>query len=237
VEPKPRPAKSKESEQRFEREQSVAEIAPQPQTTVVDDRLRRQLAALQNVEKARPLQVASVSPTASAWSRTQPAVPTTVRSDQPAVELRRESTGSAPAIELKRQAPASNLSKLAEIPDRVLAPKATAPETSELAQRSLAGNSLVGPAADRPLESYELPHYPDWAKREGVEASVSLYFLVSSDGRVKENILVQKTSGFEDFDREARRALLVWRFEPLPPDLRGDQWGTITFNFRLKDMR
>ena len=101
--------------------------------------------------------------------------------------------------------------------------------------RNLAGASLMGPVADRPLLAYDVPAFPEWAKREGVEASVSLSFIVRPDGHIKENILVEKTSGFEDFDTNAIAALRSWRFEPLGPGTTGEQWGTITFHFRLRN--
>jgi TonB family protein len=50
---------------------------------------------------------------------------------------------------------------------------------------------------------------------------------------VKENIQVQKTAGFEDFDESARTALRSWRFEALRGGRTGEQWGVITFHFRL----
>jgi len=80
------------------------------------------------------------------------------------------------------------------------------------------------------------PDYPEWAKHDGIEAAVTLYFIVRPDGSVKENILVQKTAGFGDFDDSARAALASWRFAPLTGGRTGEQWGTITFHFRLKDI-
>ena len=50
----------------------------------------------------------------------------------------------------------------------------------------------------------------------------------------RENVLVQKTAGFEEFDDNARTALRAWRFEPLHGGRLGEQWGTITFHFRLR---
>jgi protein TonB len=93
----------------------------------------------------------------------------------------------------------------------------------------------MGPVADRAILSRPTPIYPEWAKSEAVEGTVTLYFVVRADGTVKENILVQKTAGFEDFDESARTALRQWRFEPLRGDRTGEQWGTITFHFRLRD--
>ena len=83
--------------------------------------------------------------------------------------------------------------------------------------------------------SYSKPVYPDWAKKELVGGSVTLYFIVRPDGSVKENILVQQTAGFEDFDENARTALRAWRFAPLPGGRTGEQWGTITFKYRLQE--
>src|SRR5258706_12735558 len=93
----------------------------------------------------------------------------------------------------------------------------------------------MGPVADRTILSRPTPVYPEWAKSEGVEGSVTLYFVVRPDGTVKENVLVQKTAGFEDFDDSARTALRAWRFEALRGGGAGEQWGTITFHFRLRD--
>jgi TonB family protein len=103
------------------------------------------------------------------------------------------------------------------------------------ARRALAGAMLAGPIADRPVVSYVRPLYPEWAKRDAVEGRVTLYFVVGPDGSVRENVLVQKTAGFEDFDESARTALRMWRFAPLREGRTGEQWGTITFHFRLQE--
>jgi TonB family protein len=104
-------------------------------------------------------------------------------------------------------------------------------------RRTLAGAQLSGPVADRPLISYSTPVYPEWAKREGVEGTTKIYFVVLPDGKIKENIVVEKTSGFEDFDHNAAEALLAWHFQPLPDSQTGEQWGRITFHYRLSSIR
>jgi TonB family protein len=104
----------------------------------------------------------------------------------------------------------------------------------EGAARRAAGADLIGPIADRRILRQVTPVYPEWAKRDGVEGSVALYFVVRADGTVKENILIQRTAGFGDFDENARAALREWRFEPLKRGEAGEQWGTITLNFRLR---
>jgi TonB family protein len=123
-----------------------------------------------------------------------------------------------------------------DLPSAASAPaKPEAGDAKATARRELAGMRLIGPIADRPIVSYVAPHYPEWAKREAVEGSVTLYFVVLADGRVKENIVVQKTAGFEDFDENARAALRTWRFQPLRGGRTGEQWGTITIHYRLTD--
>ena len=92
---------------------------------------------------------------------------------------------------------------------------------------------MIGQVADRGLLTQVKPVYPEWAKQEAVEASVTIYFLVLPDGRVKENVLVDRTSGFGDFDESAVNAILQWRFEAVSGTR--EQWGKITFNFRLTD--
>ena len=101
------------------------------------------------------------------------------------------------------------------------------------ASRNLAGANLVGPVADRQVLHYKVPDYPEWAKRDGTEGSVTLYFFVMPDGRVKENVLVERTSGFSDFDDRAVAALLQWKFVAL--SLSNEQWGRITFDYKLSD--
>src|SRR5439155_74479 len=76
-----------------------------------------------------------------------------------------------------------------------------------------------------------------WGAATAVSGSGTLYFVVRPDGMVKENVLVQKTAGFEDFDENARAALRAWRFEPLHGGRTGEQWGTITFHYRIREAR
>jgi TonB family protein len=106
--------------------------------------------------------------------------------------------------------------------------------TQEISQEISPGVSLAGPVSDRALLSYGTPSYPDWAKQDGVEVTVALYFTVLPNGRVKENVMIEKTSGYQDFDQRARSSLLSWRFEMLGGGATSEQWGRIEFNYRLK---
>jgi TonB family protein len=101
-------------------------------------------------------------------------------------------------------------------------------------QEVLPGISLGGEITGRKLISTVKPGYPEWAKRDGVEVIVQLFFTVLPDGSVKENILIERTSGFADFDGRARSALRDWRFESLPAGQSEQQWGRIEFNYQIK---
>jgi len=117
-------------------------------------------------------------------------------------------------------------------------PNATAaarPDADSHTVLQLGGATLSGLVADRQVLTHPMPAYPVWATTQAVEATVTLYFLVMPDGRVKENVQVQKTAGFQDFDENAVAALRQWRFEALAGEGARDQWGTITFRYRLSD--
>ncbi len=136
------------------------------------------------------------------------------------------SSGNSPIGLIRNERPLMKAAVVpTPVPDAPVARKAAPRETETAARRVLAGAQLTGPVADRPVLHYEVPVYPEWAKQEAVEGSVTIYFIVTPDGRVKENIMVQKTSGFGDFDENAVKALLTWKFEPLKPGADGRAVG------------
>ncbi|HEY3215716.1 MAG TPA: energy transducer TonB [Candidatus Eisenbacteria bacterium] len=222
----------------FRRLTQQGDINPRPESEAAfDDRLEARLATLQR-EAAVPSPTVQVPGTPNAlWS--SPALGSAGSSGGSArVALTRGGEGGGgPALTLTRGGGrgASPGMMAATLPAGKSAADAPAQGGDVTARRSLAGAMLAGPIADRGVLSYATPVYPDWAKREAVEGSVTLYFVVRPDGSVKENILVQKTAGFEDFDESARTALRAWRFEPLHGGRTGEQWGTITFHFRLRE--
>ena len=225
----------------FRRMEREADIALDPQADwTLKDRLDSRLAALQKSDQP------SVANTASAGA------PTSLFGASPATVVGPGGTGAAPVklnrgggsggtgIELSRGltpgAPAS-LAPAGVSGKGAAAAAAPAKAGQSTASRTIAGASLAGPIADRPVLFYTLPVYPEWAKEEAVEGSVTLYFVVLPDGSVKENVLVQKTAGFGEFDENARAALRAWRFQALKGGRTGEQWGTITFHYRLRDAR
>lgn len=222
-------------DEHFRRATPRADLAPTPQSDLaLADRLEARLATLQGTS-SRPMPSVAASPApASLWSG--PATPVASGTGAGGVSLKRGgSSGTGPALALTRLGGAGTAPAPALVPTRAAEAAAPARESGVASHRTIAGASLIGPVADRPVLHSALPVYPEWAKRDAVEGSVTLYFVVRSDGSVKENVLVQKTAGFEDFDDSARTALRAWRFEPLREGRTGEQWGTITFHFRLRD--
>ena len=206
----------------------------------LDVRLAARLSALQSGAVPAAVAASGTSP-----SRLPAPAPATLAAGSggggQAMVLHRAGGDGGPALELSRGAgvgraasPAILASGATGLPAEKAAAQAPAAGQA-VARRTLAGASLMGPVADRPIVGQVTPVYPEWAKREAVEASVTLYFVVRADGTVRENVLVQKTAGFEDFDEGARAALRAWRFLPLSAGRTGEQWGTITFHFRLRD--
>ena len=94
---------------------------------------------------------------------------------------------------------------------------------------------IRGPLSDRTVLYRELPSYPEWAEKEGIEAGVSVHFVVLSNGKVKDNIYVVKTSGYPVLDKLVMEALRNWKFASLKGDLYGkEEWGVLTFYFSFE---
>lgn len=92
--------------------------------------------------------------------------------------------------------------------------------------------SISGPLANRKIVKRAIPSFPPWAKKQGVGATIALRFTVMEDGTVKENIVVERTSGSSEWDHIVIKALRNWQFEPLEKmGVRYDQNGVITFHF------
>lgn len=237
--PSPAPAAQAEQDVRFERELTRAEMSPQPQSAaVVGDQMSARLNQLQEIAATRLSSSEPSSMSSAAWGPAGAGASAAVASAG-GVSLNRGATAGsgAPSLALTRGTGTRGLSPAAVatgLPGGG-APSGPKPaqETEAHARKQLEGATLMGPIADRPIRHMIKPVYPDWAKREAIEASVTLYFLVAPDGNLREGVVVQKTSGFQDFDENARRAIQAWRFQALGPGQSGDQWGTVTFHFRL----
>jgi TonB family protein len=217
----------------FERAETPAPAEPKPQDArVVQDRLQERLAALRQTAPKLPKTVATTAPRMSTPTLAPP-----VSSEHSPVDLKRGQSPTPTPVSLARQShtPAPRL-ELAAAPEREVTAARVTEDTSPLV-REIAGAQLMGPVADRELVSHTVPDYPTAAMREGREGSVTLRFIVRPNGSVKENVLVERTSGYSPFDRNAVEALQQWRFEALPHGSVGEQWGTITFHFKLSLMK
>jgi TonB family protein len=105
---------------------------------------------------------------------------------------------------------------------------AGAPDGSAQIEGQLAGRTLV-----RQVK----PIYPDWAKKQGVEATVKFQVTVLPNGLLKEgDIDLEQTSGYRDLDSAVYDALIQWEFAPLAPDItQENQSGIVTLTFILKN--
>jgi TonB family protein len=180
---------------------------------------------------------AKLTVSASLLKSTAPATPAPVRGMMQ-TELKREAgVQSTPRALTRGQEPQRRPVAAASVatPAPVEQRRAADLDFDKVSRRSLHGAELSGEIADRPVLSHALPVYPEWATTQAVEGRVTLYFEVLPDGRIKENVQVRKTAGFADFDQNAMAALRQWRFAPLPDGATADQWGTITFRYRLRD--
>lgn len=94
---------------------------------------------------------------------------------------------------------------------------------------------VQGELKDRGIAYQEIPEYPEWAQKKGIESSVRFRFWVTPDGRVKENIQLVRGSGYPELDELAKSALQRWVFHKLP-QAKGNvvEQGDIEFRFSVK---
>jgi TonB family protein len=91
---------------------------------------------------------------------------------------------------------------------------------------------ITGALANRQIVKKVIPPFPEWAKRQGVGATIALRFTVMENGVVKETVIVERTSGSVEWDQMVIAALKNWKFVVLPlSGTRLDQSGVITFQF------
>ncbi len=114
--------------------------------------------------------------------------------------------------------------------------------TAGLGHEGVAGTpegsaSIEGELAGRAIKRQVNPLYPDWAKKQGIEAVVKFKLTVLPNGLLKEDDLqLDQTSGYRELDRVVYDALIQWEFQPLDPHVsQVNQSGIVTFAFSLKD--
>jgi TonB family protein len=236
AEPRSGAAARNVAEARFERMHRTGDISLDPTAPVISDQLEARLATLQKASVLSPAGTGTAPAPAALFG--SGGAPMGGTGGGPAIALTRGGGGGSPLPLTRGGAGGAGLAPSTLPATKTGAGGGTAAPAQvgdAAARRTVAGASLAGPIADRKVLSTVVPEYPEWAKREAVEGSVTLYFVVRPDGTVKENVVIQKTAGFGEFDDNARTALRAWRFEPLHGGRTGEQWGTITFHFRLRD--
>ncbi len=92
---------------------------------------------------------------------------------------------------------------------------------------------IAGPLNNRPILHKVIPQYPAWAEEQGIIGSVRIWFTVTSDGSVRSNMRVTKTTGYPELDKLALDALKQWTFAVSSGGEDTSQWGIITFTFSL----
>lgn len=123
----------------------------------------------------------------------------------PPKQIRRTVVASIPVV------PVVNEASDMAIP---LDPAPTIPEdnsstvTATDTQSSVLNNVSLG------YETVIQPDYPRDARRRGDEGTVVLSVLVGRDGLPKE-VVIARSSGHRQLDREARAAVMRWRFRPV----------------------
>lgn len=92
---------------------------------------------------------------------------------------------------------------------------------------------LFGPIFNRNILYSEVPEYPDWARKRGIESDVRMRIWVAPDGSVSQTIILKK-SGYLKMDLLVEEALQRWKFTPLSADVpQVKQWGEILIRFLL----
>ncbi|MDD5457271.1 MAG: energy transducer TonB [Candidatus Margulisbacteria bacterium] len=105
---------------------------------------------------------------------------------------------------------------------------------NQLADIRPSGNIvLFGQIVNRSIIYSEIPQYPEWAKRKGIEGDVRMKFWVTSDGKVF-NVSIIKKSPDLRLDLLAKNTIIKWKFSPLDKNVsQQNQWGEILVKFVL----
>lgn len=110
-------------------------------------------------------------------------------------------------------------------------PKVAAEEKISIAPQKGTALLITGQLSGRNIMRKTAPSYPRWAEEQGIQAQVAIDFTVRSDGSVKDNLMVSRTSGYPELDDLAKEALATFMFAPISGS--DDQTGTAVFVYKL----
>ena len=111
---------------------------------------------------------------------------------------------------------------------------APAPSTAPPAPPAPAAPPVKTAAVIQPGATCAKPDYPSASRRLEEEGTVTLRFLIGTDGRVLQ-AEIEKTSGYPRLDDAARNALSKCQFRPGTVDGKPEQsWASIRYAWRLE---
>jgi TonB family protein len=94
---------------------------------------------------------------------------------------------------------------------------------------------IAGQIADRKKLHWGLPRYPQWAIDQGASGLVRVTITVAPDGSVRENVILEMSSGYAVLDDAVKTVVRAWQFAPLDPgDPQVDETGTVAIKFVLE---
>ena len=94
---------------------------------------------------------------------------------------------------------------------------------------------ITGQISGRKRIHSGLPKYPQWAIDQGASGLVRVAITVAPDGSVRENVILDASSGYAVLDEAVKNVVRAWQFAPLDAtEPQADQTGTIAIKFDLE---
>ena len=129
-------------------------------------------------------------------------------------------------------APPNAIAAVTSAPPPVTAPAAPAPTAAPAVAPRAAPAART--AAGVNMAQCDKPEYPITSKRMEEEGTVTLRFLVGTDGKVIQSE-IEKSSGYKRLDEAARAGLAKCQFRPAMADGKPEQaWTSIKYLWRLE---
>jgi protein TonB len=156
-----------------------------------------------------------------------PPEPTPTKTPPPQTPL---PTFVPPAVTAAVSAPPNAIAAVSPAP----APAETTPSAAPAASPAPVARAPVRTAAGVNMAQCQKPEYPSASRRMEEEGTVTLRFLVDTDGKVIQ-AEIEKSSGYKRLDEAARAGLSKCQFKPAMADGKAEQaWASIKYTWRLE---
>jgi protein TonB len=156
-----------------------------------------------------------------------PPEPTPTKTPPPQTPL---PTFVPPAVTAALSAPPNAIAAVSPAP----APAETTPSAAPAASPAPVARAPVRTAAGVNMAQCQKPEYPSASRRMEEEGTVTLRFLVDTDGKVIQ-AEIEKSSGYKRLDEAARAGLSKCQFKPAMADGKAEQaWASIKYTWRLE---